>query len=1156
MNARRFRDTVPKGLMDRGLMESGLMESGLMETGPKETGFRQGGLLTGLPQLQVVTVTAQDARSREDGADPLMGATGRPLPQPLQGALLLPGLAKALMAVTAAAAAGVTLLLLVLGAAKDSSTAAGLLSVPWALLVVAAAAFMRVPLLQQWRALTGTLVCMALLVAASAWALGLGLASPLLSVLGLLVCAVCAMAGWHAGMCVAAASALGIGAVALLSWPASPAAGLNLSLMQLVTHLIVLAVGMACGTLVARAMAGSLMSAHEREVRFSRLLALAADAYWEIDQDYRLVSVTSQNAAHSPMSLRQGLGAVPWELSQFACDANTLDDLLADLDGRQPFRERAINWTMPDGDTRQLLVSGEPRFDRRGVFTGFWGVAHDVTDMVSARVALHATETRYQELFSRIPTPLVLHRDHLVMDANPAALQLFGYADVQDIVGTDLLASFDSAESRDRARQRLEQLLQQAVGTALPVTDFKLRINGRHLAVRATGVRVEASGGPALLSIFVDDTERLAAEDSVRRSEAMLSHLVATSPDLIMLTEAASGRFAMVNEAFVRVTGFDNAATLGRTAEDLQLWADAHSGRQLLQQLMSTGIVTDQPISMRAQDGRTLPMRVSAARFAMDRRDYLVLNARDMTDSERARMERETILTHVSIGIAVTRQGRFVLANPHFESIFGGSPGALVGQPVKRMWPEPETTHGMQQRYGEQLERGQPVSFETLARRLDGSTFTAHVRARAIDPERPQEDGTAWIVEDVSERRNFEQTLARARDDAEAASRAKSAFLANTSHELRTPLNGLIGLARLARDEQTTEAQRREYLEQISESAQLLAAIITDILDVSKIEAGKLLLEAAVFDLGKLLLALQTTYTPLAAANHLGLHFDIDPAVMGPVNGDPLRVRQIISNFITNAIKFTPSGQVRVRVQRLGADGAGPSNSPNDRPGETIRFEVHDTGPGIARAAQAQLFKPFSQGDQSTTRRFGGTGLGLSINRELAALMGGRVGVVSDLGQGCTFWAELPLPNSQAVVVPAPRVGSDGLQGMRVLMVEDNPVNMLIAVAMLERWGVQVTQAGHGRDAVEAVNLAAAAGQPFDAVLMDVQMPVMSGHEATRELRKSVAGHDLPIIALTAAALVSEREEALRSGMNDFLTKPIDAEKLRSTLQRCVAAIH
>ena len=1125
MTARAFRDTVPMGL------------------------------LQGLPPMQSVPVTDELRAVDDNSAEVLMDAPRRPTRHLPHGALLLPALAKSLVAVAAAAAAGVTLLLLLLGGAGNSA-AAGLLSVPWALLVVAAAAFMRVPAAHQWRAVTGTMVFMALLVSVSAWALDLGLASPMLSVLGLLVCAVCAMAGWHAGMFVAAASALGIGIVALLSWPDGRAVGLNLPVMQLVTHLIVLAVGMACGTLVARAMAGTLIAAGERAERFSRLLALAADAYWEIDQDYRLVSVTAQNATHhspgSQMSLRQGLGAVPWDLPQFSCDAVTMDDLLADLDGRQSFRERLVGWTTAQGDTRQLLVSGEPRFDQRGVFTGFWGVLRDVTEMASAHRALQATESRYQGLFSRIPTPLVMHRDHLVLDANPAALQLFGYRDLAEMVGTDLLATFDSAEARDRASARLHELLQQPVGTALPVTNFKLRIGGRQVAVRATGVRVEAHGGPALLSIFVDDTERLAGEDNVRRSEAMLSHLVATSPDLIMLTEAASGRFAMVNQAFERVTGYKSDVTLGRTAQELGLWADDPRGAELLAQVLSTGKVADLPVTLLAKDGRTLPLRVSAARFAMDRRDYVVLNARDISESEHARMERETILTHASIGIAVTRQSRFVLANPHFERIFGSAPGELIGQSVDVVWPDRDTFESVEQRHRRQLEQGDPVSFEATVRRLDGSTFLAHARARAIDPERPQEGGTAWIVEDVTERRAFEQTLARARDDAEAASRAKSAFLANTSHELRTPLNGLIGLARLARDAETTETQRQDYLEQIAESAQSLSGIITDILDVSKIEAGKLLLEATVFDLGKLLLALQTTYTPLAAVNRLDLHFDIDPAAMGPVHGDPLRVRQIISNYITNALRFTPSGQVRVRVQRAVTEPAHLHAAHAD----TVRIEVQDTGPGIAPAAQTQLFRPFSQGDQSTTRRFGGTGLGLSINRELATLMGGRVGVISDLGQGSVFWVELPLPVSLVVAAPAPRAGSGSLQGMRVLMVEDNPVNMLIAVAILERWGVQVTQAGNGRDAVDAVNHAAAAGQPFDAVLMDVQMPVMSGHEATRELRKSPAGQDLPIIALTAAALVTEREEALRAGMNDFLTKPIDSEKLRSTLQRCCATIH
>ncbi len=1127
MAVRAFRDTVPMGL------------------------------LHSLPPMHAVPVV-DEVRVAEDSAEALMDTARRPTRHLPQGALLLPGLAQSLMAVAAVAAAGVTLLLLLLGGAGNSA-AAGLLSVPWALLVVTAAAFLRVPAAQQWRAVTGTMVFMALLVAVSAWVLGLGLASPTLSVLGLLVCAVCAMAGWHAGMLVAAASALGIGGVALLSWPASPAVGLNLPVMQLGTHLIVLAVGMACGTLVARAMAGTLMAAGDRAERFSRLLALAADAYWEIDQDYRLVSVTAQDGGHDPagsqLSRCHGLGAVPWDLPQFTCDAVTMDELLADLDGRQPFCERPVGWTTADGDTRQLLVSGEPRFDHRGAFTGFWGVLRDVTAMARAQVALHATESRYEELFARIPTPLVMHRDHLVLDANPAALQLFGYRELADMQGTDLLATFDSAEAQDRARARLEELLKQPVGTALPVSDFKLRIGGRQLAVRATGVRVEANGSPALLSIFVDDTERLAGEESVRRSEAMLSHLVATSPDLIMLIEATTGRFVMVNQAFERVSGHRIEAALGHTAQELGLWTADPRGAELLAQVLSTGSATDLPVTLQAKDGRSLPLRVSAARFAMDRRDYVVLNARDISESEHARMERETILTHAPIGIAVTRQHHFVLANPHFERIFGSTPGGLVGQSLDLVWPDREVSESVRQRHREELDQGQPVSFETSARRLDGSTFTAHVRARAIDPERPQQAGTAWIVEDVTERRAFEQTLAHARDDAEAASRAKSAFLANTSHELRTPLNGLIGLTRLARDVQTTETERQDYLEQIAESAQSLSSIITDILDVSKIEAGKLLLEDTVFDLGKLLLALQTTYTPLAAANRLQLHFDIDPAAMGPVHGDPMRVRQVISNYIANALRFTPSGQVRVRVQRVAAQPQQPSPPSTD----TVRIEVQDTGPGIAVAAQMQLFRPFSQGDQSTTRRFGGTGLGLSISRELATLMGGQVGVVSDLGQGSIFWAELPLPVSQAVVAPTLGSGSgtgSGLQGMRVLMVEDNPVNMLIAVAMLERWGVQVTQACNGREAVEAVNQAAAVGQLFDAVLMDVQMPVMSGHEATRELRKSPAGHDLPIIALTAAALVTEREEALRAGMNDFLTKPIDSEKLRSTLQRCCATIH
>jgi CheY-like chemotaxis protein len=217
-----------------------------------------------------------------------------------------------------------------------------------------------------------------------------------------------------------------------------------------------------------------------------------------------------------------------------------------------------------------------------------------------------------------------------------------------------------------------------------------------------------------------------------------------------------------------------------------------------------------------------------------------------------------------------------------------------------------------------------------------------------------------------------------------------------------------------------------------------------------------------------------------------------------------------------------------------------------------VRLTVSDTGPGVPIDVQERLFAPFTQADTSTTRRYGGTGLGLSICRQLARMMGGEVGVESVPGQGASFWAELPLPASTLAPLAPNTEDADlaRLRGARVLMVEDNPVNMMIAVAILEQWGVDVAQAGNGRAAVEAVHGAARADRPFDLVLMDVQMPVMSGHEAARELRRDFDSQALPIIALTAAALVSERDAALAAGMDDFLTKPVDAPKLRETLVR------
>lgn len=976
--------------------------------------------------------------------------------------------------------------------------------------------------------------------------IGWGLSGPGLAIFGLLAFLVAALARRRVAFPLVALMALALLLVhaaprlwpALVTMSAAPHAAPG---TRLVLHLLILAASLAGGLLVAAVVSRHMRAADEREHRFRSLLGIAADAYWEIDAKYRLVAGSSQRGGGPSLGAALGLGQVPWDLPQFECDPEALDVLLADLDTRAPFRNLPLSWRLANGTVRHLVASGEPRFDERGVFCGYWGVLRDVTPDVRAREALEATETRYQELFSRIPTPLVLHRAGRVIDANPAAVALFGYDNLAAMSGRDLLASYESGDSRERERRRIEELDHLPPGKGLPVADFRMtgRV-GRRVSVRATGVRVDAEGGAAVLSIYVDDTERRAAEEAVRRSEAMLSHLVATSPDVITLTDMASGRYAMVNQTFERVLGWPAAEVVGRTWVELGVWASHTALDDFTSRLRAQEQVKDMPAVFVAKSGRQVQMRVSAARFVMDRRDYLVINARDVTASEHARLEREAILETAAIGIAVTRDHHFVLVNPHFEQVFGWPHGTLVGQPARVVWADEAEHERGKDTFTDGLGAGHQLEFDAQARRRDGSTFIARVIGKAIEPTQPSKSGTIWIVQDVTERREFEQALARARDDAEAANRAKSAFLANTSHELRTPLHGILGLADLARLPDTDEARRRQYLDQISDSARSLTGIISDILDLSKIEAGKLQIEATTFDLGELLRAVHRAYSTLAQGRDLSLQLQIEPGVGGPVRGDPLRVRQVVGNYLSNAFKFTDHGQVRLLARRQGP---------------RVRFEVHDSGDGIAPEVQARLFRPFTQADESTTRRFGGTGLGLSICRELSLLMGGGVGVTSEPGRGSCFWAELPLPEADGVAPMAPpqaKALAERLRGTRVLMVEDNTVNMLIAVAMLERWGIEVSQAVDGREAVEAVEQASAAGRPFDAVLMDLQMPVMSGYEATRTLRQRAAGKAVPIIALTAAALVSEREQALADGMDDFLTKPIDAERLVTTLSRWV----
>ncbi|HEX4870372.1 MAG TPA: 7TM diverse intracellular signaling domain-containing protein [Moraxellaceae bacterium] len=375
--------------------------------------------------------------------------------------------------------------------------------------------------------------------------------------------------------------------------------------------------------------------------------------------------------------------------------------------------------------------------------------------------------------------------------------------------------------------------------------------------------------------------------------------------------------------------------------------------------------------------------------------------------------------------------------------------------------------------------------------------------------------------------------------EAEARSQAKGEFLARMSHEIRTPMNAVLGLAQLMRDTSLTPVQRN-YIDTLFNSGEALLAVLNDILDFSKIEAGKLSLEAAPFNLQALLADCMTVFTLNAREKDLQLVSEVDPSLPEWVGGDVIRLRQVLLNLLSNAIKFTPSGRVCLRARVVGPADADPAQ---------LRFEVADTGIGMTREQQRNLFQSFQQADASITRRFGGTGLGLAISRQLVQLMGGAIGVESAPGRGSTFWFEIALPRAEPAPAPDLAAGrSQRLGGLRVLVVEDNAVNRTVITGMLNQLGIRPRVAVNGAEALQVLDTGA---DDIDLVLMDCEMPELDGYEATRRwraLERERQRRHLPVIALTAHALPEDRMRCLRAGMDDYLTKPVMLEALSARL--------
>jgi PAS domain S-box-containing protein len=617
-----------------------------------------------------------------------------------------------------------------------------------------------------------------------------------------------------------------------------------------------------------------------------------------------------------------------------------------------------------------------------------------------------------------------------------------------------------------------------------------------------------------------------------------------------------TGIFRFVNDAYCQMTGRTPEELLGSSFEQLSHEEDtAEATLAAYRRVHATGQTLKAfEHTVRRKDGskRFVEDTISVKREASGEPLGLIGIRRDCTDhrlaAEKLRLSEERyrlILERIEDGyyeIDLSRKGRYEFVNDAFCDITGYPREELIGQSYAKVL-DADTVQRLFDSYHRVYLTGEPLkALEYALIAKDGTRRFVEESVSLRTDASGAIVGFMGIRRDCTARRMAAQEIAAAKEAAEAANRAKSEFLANMSHEIRTPMNGIIGMTELALDTELTPYQG-ECLATVRSSAESLLTVLNDILDFSKIESRKLDLECVAFALGE---AVADTVKPLALQAHkkgLELITDVPPEIPGVVIGDPVRLRQVLTNLLGNALKFTDRGHVMLSIRDEGTrDGR-----------VTLRFAVSDTGIGIPHDKQRAIFEPFSQADGSTTRRFGGTGLGLAISSTLVRMMGGELSVRSTPAVGSTFEFSATFNVAAGAGVPPP---TTRLANIRALIVDDNAMNREIFDAQLRRWAMQPTSVADGRAAIEALATASSQGSPFALVLLDAQMPEMDGFAVAAEIARRPALAGTPIMMLTSGGRSGDSQRCRELGISSYLAKPVKQADLFDAICRAFDGAH